>query len=64
MESVTIVKEYEKGLQTARLVVDDDDFETIQIMDEMRVNIPVWEGDVHQTEQLIELLTKAVRDAK
>lgn len=64
METVSILKEYEKGLQAARLVIDDDDNESIQIMDEMRPNIPVWEGDAYQAERLIALLTKAVKDAQ
>jgi len=64
MESVSIIKEYEKECQTARLVVDDDGLELIQVMDEMRPNIPVWEGDVYQAEQLIALLTQAVKEAK
>ena len=64
MQIVAILKEYEKDLQTTRLVLDDDDNEVIQIMDEMRPNIPVWEGDAYQAEQLIRLLTQAVKDAK
>jgi hypothetical protein len=64
MESVSILKEYEKESQTTRLVIDDEENELIQIMNELRPNIPVWEGDVHQAEQLIKLLTQAVKDAK
>ena len=64
METVSILKEYEKGTQAVRLVLDDDDNETIQIMDEMHVNTPVWEGDAYQADRLIALLTKAVKDAQ
>jgi hypothetical protein len=64
MESVSIITQYEKETQTVRLVVDDYDNEAIQIMDEMYPNTPRWEGDVHQAELLINLLTKIVKEAK
>lgn len=41
METVAILKEYEKGSQAVRLVLDDDEFETIQIMDEMHINMGI-----------------------
>jgi len=64
METVKIIKEFEKGSQTVQIIEDGDGDQYIQIMDEMRVHTPVWQGDTWQAEELIAILTQATKDVK
>jgi hypothetical protein len=64
METVKIIKEYEKGSQTVQIVEDEDGNQYIQIMDEMYVNRPVWQGDSWQVDELVAILNEATKEVK
>lgn len=61
METITIIKELSKGSQNLQIVQDDEGDTYIQIMDEYKIFTPVWEGDVHQAEELINILQQAIK---